>query len=158
MTVSSFSSVVASGTLVDLDATFFVQIAIFLVLFLLLRPLLFKPVIRLIEARRVATEGVSAEAAELSRKVTALRGEVRDRLGKVRAEAGGERDRLLAESRGEERKVIEGAREEALSTIAEARGDLDRQVSQVRDQLQSEGRVFAEMVVEKVLDRRAAGN
>ena len=50
-TVSSFSALAEGGVNVDLDATFVVQIALFVVLLLILKPVLFDPMMRLFEER-----------------------------------------------------------------------------------------------------------
>ena len=56
------TAVLAGGSVVDLDATVIVQFVCFITLFLLLRPLLFRPLLAVLAEREKATEGDVKEA------------------------------------------------------------------------------------------------
>ena len=108
--LASFAS---SGSLVDLDATYLIQLGIFLVVFLLLRSLLFRPVIRLIEARHDATVVAQQDATKFETEALELEEEVASKLTKIRAEASTEREHLVEAARRRERELLAKTRDDA---------------------------------------------
>jgi F-type H+-transporting ATPase subunit b len=124
------SSVVLAGSIIDIDGTIFVHLLIFLLAFLLLRALVFKPMVALFEAREQAIDGARAEARQMERdaakKVEAFEEEMR----KVRLEAGAERDRLRNDGLRLERTILDKVQKETQATVAAAdermRADADR--------------------------------
>ena len=62
----------SSGVNIDFDLTFFAQMIIFSVLILVLRPLLFEPVLRIFEEREKRTDGARAEARTMQEKAGEL--------------------------------------------------------------------------------------
>ncbi len=143
----------SSGSLVDLDSTIFIQLAVFLFIFIILRSLLFKPIARLIEARHQATEVTRSDAEAIEREATQLNEEVTARLAKVRAEATAERSRLEEQARQQQRELVINAREEAHKLAEETREQMDRQAAEAKQYLQNEIGQIASLVAHKALGR-----
>lgn len=153
--MSTQFTVLASGggSMVDIDATILIQLVIFLFMLVVLRKLLFQPVIRLIEARREATEGALAAAEELDKEADALNTQFNEKMVAVRASATTERDRLIEEARTKERKVAGKSRDEAHDIILKMRADTERIAEETRDKLSQDIADIAEMVAAKTLNR-----
>lgn len=143
----------SSGSLVDIDQTLFIQLGVFLVMFLLLRTLLFKPVLGLIEARRRATDGRRVEAHALEEEAKQLSDEVERKLRKARKEAKAERKKLLDEARASERDIISNARSSAHALMEEAQKKAESEALQVAAELKGQTKTLAESVAHKALGR-----
>ena len=125
----------SGGSLVDVDATILIQLGIFLFLFIVLRSLLFKPIIRLLEARHQATESRREEAARLEVKATDLNEKISVQITEIRSSAS--KDRLGEEEKAGQahRELLIRTREECMKLAQETRDDLEKQAGQVRAQL-----------------------
>lgn len=148
-------SVIASGgALVDVDSTIAIQFVIFVFVFLIFRQFLFKPAIRLIEARRQATEGARASAEALEIEAGKLNEDVDGRLKEIRAAAAAERDKMVEQARRRERDLVGRAREDAHEILAQSRAEMSRQASAARQALEREIGALADSVASKILGRR----
>lgn len=143
----------AGGSMVDLDATYFIQLGVFLVTFLLLYLVLFRPMIRLIEGRRAATEGTRNEAQSLGEEAAKLQADVARRLEEVRASTQAERIKMVDEVRQVERDRLAEARETAHAEIERAHEEMTRAGAAVRSELENEVGALATSVATQVLGR-----
>ncbi len=143
----------SSGSLVDIDATLFIQLGLFLLMFILLRSLLFKPVLGLIEARRQATEGRRAQALSLLEEASRLSEEVEEKLQKARKEAKSDRKQLLDEARSSERDIMSNARSSAHALMEESQKKAESEARHVVAELEAQTRSLAKSVAHKALGR-----
>jgi len=143
----------SGGSIVDLDATYFVQLGVFLVTFILLYLVLFRPMIRLIEGRRKATVGTYEEAQSLTEESDRLSADVGKRLEEVRTHAAGERSKMVGEVRQQERERLGEARENARLEVEKAREEMERSGEAVRSELEHEVGALASSVAAQVLGR-----
>lgn len=148
------SVILASGSLVDLDATFFIQLGIFLVMMVILRSLLFKPIVRLIDARHEATAGALQTAEKLTAEAAQLSAEVERKLARARTEANLVRNETLERAKKEEREIGNVAREKAGRVVADMRARISTDMKEAEQKLKEETRAMAVMLSEKILDRR----
>ena len=88
----------AEHPLIDIDSTAFIQFAIFVVMALASTQLLFKPYLRMREARDAGMDGARKEAANLSAEADAKLAEYEDKLAGARARAQEERRKIRAEA------------------------------------------------------------
>lgn len=130
----------------DLDATAFVQVGLFVVLFLVLKPMLFDPMLKLFEAREERIEGNIAKAREIDEHSAKAKAEYDEALQKARNLGAAEREKikneglrheaeLLAKVRAEMAKVAEENRKKAEADLATARGQLDKDSTALAGQL-----------------------
>jgi F-type H+-transporting ATPase subunit b len=143
----------SGGALIDIDATLFIQFGIFVTIFLVLRSLLFRPAIRLIEARYAATQGAREQATSYNDEAAQFSKEIDERLGAIRKEAEAQREKMLGEAQQEEKSLISAARAQALETIEEARTALKAQTVTVSQILKEQTQTMADEAVTKVLGR-----
>jgi F-type H+-transporting ATPase subunit b len=151
MPLSVFAS---GGSLIDLDATFFIQLGIFAVLFFLLRSLLFAPVLRLIEARRIATQGAGLAAAELKAKALQLRAHANSSLEEARSSAMDARAKIVEEARKQAAEIVRQARESSSKSTESARAERDRALETVRISLLADVDALAGAAIFRILGRR----
>jgi F-type H+-transporting ATPase subunit b len=140
--------------MVDIDATIAIQLGVFLFMLLVLRKLLFQPVVRLIEARQEATEGALEVARALDEEAAALNQKITAELDGVRASAGAERDRMVDEARAREREIVRRARGEAHEMVVKMRAETETVAEETRRQLAGDIEAIAAMIAAKALDRK----
>ena len=93
LSITPMGVLLAGGSPIDLDGSFFVQLGIFFVAFLILRALVFKPVMELFDARTAAMSGSKELAEKMSGEADATREGFEAQLRSVRAKANEERDK-----------------------------------------------------------------
>ncbi len=150
------SVVLAGGSVVDLDATVLVQLVCFLLVFLMLRSLLFRPLIQVLKARERATEGDVKEAKARQRDAEQKMRKYERELDKIREKASAEREKIREAGRAREREILTQAREEANAIVAEGRKSMDEQASEARKQMDREIETLSQEIVATVLGRKAA--
>lgn len=91
-----------TAALLDLDGSFFVQLVIFLLLWGILTPLVFKPYLKVQEAKDDLTTGRKARAKKIEAKAEEIEQKYREDLKKTRAKGQEEWARLREE--GQEAK------------------------------------------------------
>ena len=156
--MTPLSIVAAGGSLIDLDATFFIQLGIFLVVFLLMRSLLFRPVIQLIEKRREVTVGKREEAEKFERESAALQEEFDRQMAEIRSSAGAEKERVVEQARRQERDILLAAREDSRSIVEDAKKDASKQAEKVSEEIRGEIDSLAGAVASRILGRQVVKN
>jgi F-type H+-transporting ATPase subunit b len=147
-------SLFASGAIsVDLDLTFLAQFVLFTFLIVLLKPLLFDPLLRVFEERERRTEGAKHEAREMDEKAGLLLRQYEQELEKIRQEAGQERERLRREAAALEAKVLAEAREETARFLEQGKQRIATEVAQMRKELAEAQPALAAEIASKILDR-----
>jgi F0F1-type ATP synthase membrane subunit b/b' len=143
----------ASGSPIDLDGTFFLQVGIFFVAFFILKSLVFEPVVELFDAREAAMSGAKKDADTMNADAAAKREHLESELRRVRQVSTEHRDRLRAEAQTLARKLAEAARRESAATLANSRTQLDVQAQDVRKRALAEAPQLAKQIAERLLAR-----
>jgi F-type H+-transporting ATPase subunit b len=143
----------SGGVSVDFDITVVAQFVLFTAFVLLMKPLVFDPLIRLFEERERRTTGAVASARALDEKAIALKNEVEGRLDEVRREAAAKRDQLRAEAARLEAEMLAAAREAANRTAAEGKAKVAAEIDRVAHELQAGRAAMAAEVASRVLGR-----
>ena len=138
---------------VDFDLSFLAQIALFGLFIVVLKPVLFDPVLRLFEEREKLTDGARATARTMDEKAAELIAKFESEIEKVRHEAAQERDRLCAETAKLEAKMLEEAKADAARILAEGRTRIGREVSSLRAELEASRPGLAGQIAAKMLGR-----
>src|SRR4051812_5295939 len=82
---------------VDLDLTVVGQMALFVFLMIVLKPVLFDPMLKLFEEREKRIEGAKLEARKIDQQSSGALTKYESAMAKARGEANAERDKLRAE-------------------------------------------------------------
>jgi F-type H+-transporting ATPase subunit b len=158
MQLSAFlGALLQGGSIVDLDGTVFVQLAMFFIAFLVLYPLVFKPMVALLEAREHAIEGARDEAKLLERDVQEKQATFESELRRVRGSSNEERERLRGEGQELERKLLDRVRNETQALIGEAKVRLDGEARTARAELGARKSELARDIASRVLGREVQG-
>jgi len=118
------------GAVIDLDVTYFFQLALFLVLLVVLNWLMFQPILAILGKRRTATDEREREAARQERESTDLTNAYVKEMGQATAEGMLARNRLREEALREEAELLGQARDQAAGWLeagmAEFQGEVER--------------------------------
>jgi F-type H+-transporting ATPase subunit b len=128
-------------------------IARFVALALVLNPLLFKPLLRLLDARGERIDGARERAGALTKQADAVLGRYESAIGTARREAEGVRRGALESARQEQARVTSAARGDAERALASARSDLASSVASARSALRGDGERLAREAAARVLGR-----
>lgn len=145
-----------SAPVLDVDATLFIYLGVFLLLFLILRALVFRPAMELFDERERAIDGARDEARGLEREAEEKLAAFETELTKVRAEAGVERERLRAEGVRLERSLTEKVRKETDEMVREADQRMGKEASALRKDIATSSPVLAKQIAEKLLGREVS--
>ena len=139
----------------ELNATFFLQLAIFFVLLGWLTPTLFQPFLKLFEERERRIVGAAEEAKRLS-------GSADERAALIEAktrDAQTDARRVLADLRAKalekEAEIVQQARAKAAERLEEARSDLFEAAEDARRALKEQAKGLSGDIAQKILGRVA---
>ena len=139
----------------ELNATFFLQLAMFFALLAWLSPVLFDPFMRLFEEREKRIVGASEDAKRLTGSADDAAQMILVRTQEAQAGARKVLQDIRATAQVREKEIIDAAREEATARIDEARADLFEATEEARRTLRDEAKALSAAIVEKVLGRAA---
>lgn len=146
----------AGGVEVDFDWTIVGQVALFLVLFVSLKPMLFDPMLKLFEAREQRIDGARKKAREIDAKSAGALATYDTAMTKARAEGNAERERIRSQGTAAQAERLATVR----ATIAK-QADLERhkaqdELARVRATLRAELPGLGRQAASRVLGREVA--
>jgi len=143
----------AAAINVDFDPTFIAQFILFTTFVVVLRPLLFDPLLRVFEEREKRTEGAKEQARAMDAKAGDLLTRYEAELEKVRREANQEREKLRREAKELEAKIMAEARTESARILETGKARIAAEVEQMRKELREAQPVLASEIASRVLGR-----
>lgn len=150
------TALLSEGSLIDLDGTMFIQVGIFFVAFFVLRPLIFRPMVDLFEAREAAIEGARRDARRLREQADQAGKSFDEEMRKVRLSAAQEREKLRAEGKRLEKSVLDRVREETAKQMAEADAQIQTEASRTRREMEHTVPTLARQIASKLLAREVS--
>jgi F-type H+-transporting ATPase subunit b len=145
-----------SAVTVDFDKSVLVQMVLFSLLVIILKPLLFDPVLKVFVLREQRTEGARAEARELDERAGELLRKYDAELLVVHKVVAEERDRIRAETAKLEARILEEARQAAAEIVADGRRRIEADSNRIRFELGREAERSAQVVARQVLGREVS--
>jgi F-type H+-transporting ATPase subunit b len=159
-----FSLMEASGSApespIDVDATpslFLIQLALFVGLTLVLKPVLFDPMLKLFEEREKRIDGAKVQARHIDEKSATALAEYEAAMAKARAAANAEREKLRAEGAKAENEILAKVRATTAATVETGKKRTQEEAARVRASLQTETSALARELASKVLGREVQG-
>lgn len=137
--------------MIDLNATFFVQLVNFVLILILLNVILVGPIRRILKKR---AQFVSSQMEEIESFTTGADTKLADyekALDAARQEATAARLAMKAEGQAKEKSVLDAAAAEAAGTVKEARTQIASQTETAKKALQAGVGGLASKAVAKVL-------
>jgi F-type H+-transporting ATPase subunit b len=147
---------VLAAVSIDLDKSVLLQMVIFAVLIVILKPLLFDPVLRIFALREERTEGEKQSARELQIRAGELLTQYENEVDRINRVAAEERDRARLETSKLEAEILNEARQVAQRVEEDGRARIEAEVSRLRTRLQQDSLVMARQIASKVLGREVA--
>jgi F-type H+-transporting ATPase subunit b len=146
-----------SGSPIDLDFNNVVvfQAVIFVFLIVVLKPLLFDPMLKVFGLREERTEGARETARELEEQAGELLTRYEAELTRVNQAAAEERDRLRAETTKLEAQILSEARSAASKIVEDGRRRIETEVNAIRFELGKQSERLASDIATRVLGREA---
>jgi len=145
-----------SHPIIQFDNTIWIQLVLFLVMFLVANKLLFQPYLRLRERRRMGIEGAREEAVRMSTEADARLADYEAELAQARHRAGEEQRKVRAEAAAYERETTDKARAAAMSALDEAQARVKSETEAARAQLLPQADELARRMATRLLGREVA--
>lgn len=143
----------SGGVVVDLDITFAAQIVLFFLLFLLLRPILFDPMVRLFEERERRIGGSKDDARKLYADADAAMAKYEEEVLVVKRQAGEERDKIRQEGQRKEQAILGKVRDESNAMVDEGRARIAKERDALKTELGAMSTQLARDIAGRVLGR-----
>ena len=141
------------GVNLDFDMTFVAQMVIFAILVIILKPLLFEPLMKLFEERERRTEGAKVLARRMDERAGELLRKYETELDAVRRTAAEERDKMRADAQRLEAQILSEARTEAAKIVEDGKRKLEVEKQSLRAELSTRTAEIAREIAARVLGR-----
>jgi len=139
------------GVIVDLDVTLVGQVVLFLVLLVVLKPLLFEPMLKLFEEREKRIEGAKLQARKMDEASAGALTKYEGEMQKARAAGNAERDKLRGQGAKEESEILGEVRKATSATLDEGRKRLATEVTEVKKALAAQSATLGRELASRVL-------
>lgn len=141
---------------IDFDLTFVLQMALFAGLIVVLKPLLFDPLLKVFEAREQLTEGAKDSARAMQEEAGELLKRYQHELLNVHEVARAEREKVRAETAQLEAEMMTQARQSANRILEEGRAQIREELGRVGPELDREIERLGGAIAERVVGRSLA--
>ncbi|MDH3443463.1 MAG: ATP synthase F0 subunit B [Deltaproteobacteria bacterium] len=143
--------------MISLDISILYQMVLFLVLWLILKKIFFRPYLELLEEREQKTSGARHDSEDLEQEGARLKSEYEERIARARGAGTAAKEAIVQEARKEREGLLQQARAEAARVLDSARRDVQVQLERERELAATEVAGLAQDMVGKVLGRRVVG-
>jgi F-type H+-transporting ATPase subunit b len=138
---------------VDVDLTFVVQLVLFVVLTLILKPVLFDPMLKLFEERERRIDGAKLQARKTDEKSAEALTKYETEMSKARNAANADRDRIRLEGLKKEREILAAVRTATTQAIENGKRAVQAEGERARAALKAEAPAMARELATRVLGR-----
>jgi F-type H+-transporting ATPase subunit b len=140
--------------MIALDISVVWQILLFLVLWLIVSKVLFRPYMALLEEREQKTTGAEDDSYHLEHEAERLRAQYEQAIANATAAGNATKDAIVQQARGQREALLSSAREEAAGILERVRLEIRSQLAQERELAIREADAVAHDMVAKILGRR----
>jgi F-type H+-transporting ATPase subunit b len=137
----------------ELNTAIFI-LALFAIVTLLLNMLLFRPVLRTLDARAALVTGVRDDNARKQAEIDRLTREYETRMDEIRAELDRFRQDARRDTAREVEAILSRARESAEQKLSKAMGELEAELGTVRSDVLGTAGDLARHISQRILERR----
>lgn len=140
--------------MISFDYTFLIQIANFLILIVILNLLLYKPILKILDARDEKLKESEEEVKNLNLTIEKKVAEYEEKIRMAKIEAMNERNEIQRGGSEKAKEIIDETRAELAKVMEEFQGKLDQEIAQAKLVLKSQSAGISSEIAEKVLGRR----
>jgi F-type H+-transporting ATPase subunit b len=137
--------------MLEINNWFFVQLANFILLLLVLNKILYKPMLRLFKEREDSTKGALDSAKSMDSAKDDVLAQIDAKLSKARGKARMTFEELSSEGMEMQRNALDSAQNQAVEINRKAKADLEAATEKARASLKSDIETFAKQIVEKLV-------
>lgn len=150
------SALLSEGSIIDLDGSFFIQLAIFWIAYFILKATVFRPLLAVLDAREETIDGAKREARGVEKDSRDKQKAFEKQLAEVRTRANEEREKLRAEAKHLEATLLEKVRTDTQKDLKEAEETLAVEAAKARKHIATETAPIARAISSKLLQREVA--
>ncbi len=150
---TSVAALAGGAVDVDFDLTVLIQIGLFVVLLVVVKPMLLDPMLKLFEERERRIDGAKLEARQMDEASAGALSKFEAEMQKVRSSANAERDKVRGEALKAESDLLAKVREKTSAKLDEGRKAASTDVTKARASLDAESRELARLLASRVLGR-----
>lgn len=140
--------------MISLDYSILYQIVLFVVLWLIVSRVLFRPYLKLLEERERKTTGAEHDSVDLEHEAARLRAQYEEQIAQAQAAGYAAKEAIVQQGRLQKEKLVSQAREEASKTLERVRQEVAGEVQKEGQLAAAEARAIAREMVSKVLGRK----
>ena len=140
--------------MIHLDISIAYQIILFLVLWVVLNKVLFKPYLHLLAEREAKTTGAEHDSSALEHEALRLKADYEGKIAQAQAAGYVAKDAIVQNGRQQREKILSQARDEATGMLERVRNDVATAMEQEKRLAVAEVATVARDMVNKVLGRR----
>jgi F-type H+-transporting ATPase subunit b len=137
--------------LIDLDASYFVQLVVFLVFLFVMNALLFKPLLRVFDERRRRTAGAREEAAQDEQKARGMTERYQTKMSAALEEGAELRARLRSDGLGRAHEQAAAARVEYTRRVEDGARQARSEYEMARGEVPKAAEPLAEAIARRLL-------
>jgi F-type H+-transporting ATPase subunit b len=138
---------------VDLDLTFVVVLVMFVGFTLILKPVLFDPMLTLFEERERRIDGAKLQARKIDQKSADALTKYESAMAKARDTANAERETIRAQGLKRETEILGAARTAAMGVVEQGKQAIHAEADKARATLKAESTTMARDLASRVLGR-----
>jgi F-type H+-transporting ATPase subunit b len=146
----------APPPLIDVDGTFFLQLGLFILMWIALSALLFRPYLKMRAERDKGIGGARDEAHKMEQRASAIVTDYEGKLTRAKLRGQEERARLRSEAAARERQILGQARDESQRAVDAAKTKVAADADTARKELDAKARELAKTMAKKILGREVA--
>jgi F-type H+-transporting ATPase subunit b len=137
--------------MLELNNWFFVQLANFVLLLIILNKILYRPLLQLFKERDDNTRGALESAKTMNREKDGVLDKIDAKLSEARGKARTTFEELRNDGLESQRSALESAQHDAVEINRKAKSDLEAATEKARASLKSDIKTFAKQIVEKLV-------
>lgn len=135
------------------DKTFFLQLVLFLVVAVSLNHFVFKPVLKILNLRKMRTKGDRAKIEELMTKTQNLIKEYEAKMKEAKIEGVKIKEAIRREGEGQGQKIVHEAKQASLEQIEKIKQEIEMESKKASEQLEQQAKTLGKDMAEKILGR-----
>jgi F-type H+-transporting ATPase subunit b len=130
-----------------------IQLVLFIGLTLVLKPLLFDPMLKLFEEREKRIDGARVQARKIDEKSASALAKYEAEMAKARATANAEREKIRAEAIKREQEILAAVRAATAKALEDGKRAAQAEAERVRAALKVDATAMARELASRVLGR-----
>jgi F-type H+-transporting ATPase subunit b len=137
----------------ELNTAVFI-LALFLIVTFVLNRMLFRPVLRTLDARAALVNGVREDNAKKQDEIAQLTREYETRMDEIRHELDRFRQDARRQASRDAEAILGRARDDSEKRLAKSMGELDAEINRLRGEVLGSAGALAQHITTRILERR----